>query len=176
MGKKISQLTPGTSVIATDLFEKEIVSPNSSAYITGQILIDFITPSNISTIKFSLTSVQILQLFSTPLLVIAAPSNLYAIRVLEYSANLIFATTAYTSSANDLMLITDTATTGQMGVQIFTATATSHRRGFDLSGVSPTTTGQLIAGKALYVQAATQNPTLGDSPIDIYITYELLKL
>lgn len=122
----------------------------------------------------SLTSAQILTGFSVPVLCIAAPGAGLAIRVIESSQSLTFNTTAYSVQATGT-LITDTATIEQTAGVILSATVTTHRIMADVA-VTATADTQLIANKALYFKVKTANPTLGNSAMIVYITYEIVTL
>lgn len=125
-------------------------------------------------VKIHITSAQLLTANSVPVLCVSAPMAGIAIRVLNASIGLTFNTTPYASNVNCL-LITDTSNKEQVRATILDATVSTDRRVVDTSAQGVTDT-QIISGKALYFKVETGNPTLGNSSIDVYITYELITL
>ncbi len=127
------------------------------------------------TVKKTITSAEILNGFSVPVLAIAAPGAGYAIRVNRASARLNFNSVAY-GTASNIALITDTANLHQMICStLITATITQHGN-FSTNGITGATDTQILENKALYFKVLQTNASAGNSTLDLYITYELVQL
>lgn len=133
-----------------------------------------IMPANYYQIKVSVSSAQTLTGNSVPILAIAAPLSTQAIRVLRSSCRLNCGTITY-AGATTWLLITDTANNDQQRVSLITATVSTHRV-FVTQPFAGVTDTIIIAGKAVYIKAASANPTLGNGTFDFYITYEIVDL
>jgi len=122
----------------------------------------------------TIPSADVLNLFTTPYLLIDSPGAGYYIQVLTASCQVDFNTTAYTVSTT-LNIYTDTATRVQ---HVFSnaLNATLNRIGVSTQqGTSAAADTQLISNKGIYLQAQTTNPLLGDSDIIIYLTYRIIQ-
>ena len=122
----------------------------------------------------TIPSADVLNLFTTPYLLIDSPGAGYYIQVLTASCQVDFNTTAYTVSTT-LNIYTDTATRVQ---HVFSngLNATVNRIGVSAQqGISGAADTQLISNKGIYLQAQTTNPLLGDSDIIIYLTYRIIQ-
>lgn len=122
----------------------------------------------------TIPSADVLNLFTTPYLLIDSPGAGYYIQVLTAACQVDFNTTAYTVSTT-LNIYTDTATRVQ---HVFSngLNATVSRIGVSAQqGVSGAADTQLISNKGIYLQAQTTNPLLGDSDIIIYLTYRIIQ-
>jgi trimeric autotransporter adhesin len=148
-------------------------SPNTPLHVVGSATIGD-NENVINTVKVSLTAGQVSTLSSSPVLCIPAPAAGYAIRVVRASVALTFVSAAYTSSTQ-VFLYTDTATLNQASCIILLATTSMHRTFIDVAAGIDATSTQLISAKGLYLKTAG-DPASGDSGIDLYITYELIKI
>jgi len=175
--KSVPQLTAKTSSTSGDLYH--LVRSNVDYKIDFDDLQTSILGGTAGeiTYKASLTiaTANVLTLFGTPLLLIAAPSASYAIQVEHVAIYVNFNSVAYATNM-DVDVYTDTATNVQFRAtnalnatvsRIATATAQA------ATGAANT---QLIAGKAVYVKVPAGNPTAGDSEVRIYVTYKLIEL
>lgn len=133
-----------------------------------------LAPADLLIAKVTLSSAQILALFTTPITVIAAPGAGKLINLINVTARLNYNSIAYGAGNDDIAfslnawtLVTFTGflsnTTNYAG--IFSAFANAD----DIS-VSP------IANQPVTVAALTGNPTLGNSTVDIYATYNIITL
>ena len=123
------------------------------------------------TTKVTIPTAQVLTLNSTPRTIITNTNGSTAINILSAKARLVFNTTAYSNV--QLNLITDNASVSQGDLADLTAEPTTTISKF--SNNSNGNASQLVAARSLKLRASA-NPTLGDSDIDIYVTYELVTL
>lgn len=125
----------------------------------------------IYTKKVSLTSAQILDLFSTPVTLVNAPGVGKGILMIISVAKWNFVTSAYTTAGNALRIRCATNTTSQTSsTSLLTATSSGIRSLVYTSNIN------ITENQALIVDQATANPTGGDSTLDLYITYQIISL
>lgn len=126
--------------------------------------------------KTTVTSSQILNIMTTPIIVLAAPASGYANNILGISMDMVYSGTAYTGSTAAFMKFfsesgsTASATTfnvvWQDPFKMYTANNNIKQGvGKNIAGSVFTTIGSLYMGNS----AA---PALGNSNIDIYVVYE----
>lgn len=130
-------------------------------------------PSGLLHDTVNLTSAQILNLSSIPVLAIAAPGAGYVISVVSASAKMTFLTAAYATSTI-IGLCTATAALCQFTNSNLIGSASTI-----LQHISTPVTGsgtQLVDNQALNITAPIADPTTGGGSLEIYITYELIKL
>lgn len=122
----------------------------------------------------SIASANVLNLGTTPYLLIASPGAGYYIQVLSASCKVDFNTTAYAVSISP-SVYTDTATSDQH--TFFNAlNATVSRISVSAQqGISAAADTQLISNKGVYLTSGGVNPTAGDSDIIIYLTYKIVQ-
>jgi Collagen triple helix repeat (20 copies) len=129
----------------------------------------------INTVKVSLTAAECGNLASSPKLCIAAPGSGYAIRIISASGKMNFGTTAYTSNSTVELYTTGSTLYQYYSSGLLAAAINMHRLfapkvlTLDVNGT------QLIDNAALYARTGG-NAASGDGTLDIYITYELVKL
>ena len=175
--KSVPQLTAKTSSVSGDLFH--LVRDNVDYKIDFDDLQTSIIGGTAGEIiyKASLTiaTADVLTLFATPLLIVAAPAAGYHIEVVNATAKITYNSIAYATNTT-LTLIIDTATVAcvNFGTAWLSATATKISNGLSATstGVSDT---QLIAAKGLYVKVATGNPTAGNSEVRVYVSYRIVQ-
>ena len=125
--------------------------------------------NGIKQISITLSSAQILSIYSTPIEIIPAPGNGKFIEIMSASCKVDFNTTPY--SANLLHLITDTATEPQFrNVKILTATGSVIWKFGEITANDAADT-QIIENKGIYVTSVSSDPVDGDSSITIYVCY-----
>ena len=164
---KITDLTLGaTPLTGTELLE--IVQSGTSLKITSQDIANLAT----RTTKVTLSSAEILALFTTPKTLVAAQGANTVIQLISVMANYNFNTTAY-STSTDLQfsignwagLVTISSILANTGNKIYTVLS-SPTNG-DPSGITNT---------ALRVIAPSGNPITGNSTVDLYVTYKVISL
>jgi hypothetical protein len=159
-----------SNVTLINTFDTEITESNSM-YINGVVLnADSLNQTKTVTIP----SADVLTLFTTPYLLIPSPGAGYYIQVLTAACKVDFNTTAYTVSTT-LNVYTDTATRVQHLFNNSLNATVSRIAVSSQQGISGAADTQLISDKAVYLQAQTTNPLLGDSDIIIYLTYRIIQ-
>jgi len=157
---------------ATDIYPGELFynTADSSLFTNGDNGI-----VNIGTItkKVSLSSVQILALNTTPITLVAAPGVGKYIHVLYTTANLTFGTTSYATSS--ILSATFGGIQCVTELDILDASLSVHRQFQVCTCISGAATTQILDNTALVVETGA-DPTLGDSTVDIYITYKIITL
>lgn len=124
--------------------------------------------------KTSLTTAQVLALFTTPIQLISAPGVGFAIQVIKSSAKLNYNTSAYATNLV-LGIGSPTASVNQETITGLLGAAISKTQNGLAIGSTATET-QLIANAAINVSVLVGNPTVGNSSIDIYLTYRIITL
>jgi hypothetical protein len=122
-------------------------------------------------VKVPLTAAQIMTLNSIPVLAIPAPGVGKAIEIISGSANLIFNTTAYTSSS--LRLQPTSATGSQFSAVNLFLSAISTRFSRMLQVI--VTDVSVIENEPINITSDADS-VVGDSPINIYISYRIITL
>lgn len=120
--------------------------------------------------RLDILSAQVLQLNTTPQLLIAAPGAGKYIEIIQCSCGLTYNSVAYATTSG-VQLITDTAAIAQFIISpILNAVASTIRTGqfVSASGTSDT---QCLENKAIYVKAPSADPTSGNSNIVVYACY-----
>lgn len=163
---KISALT----AITPPLAGTEVL-PIVQGGVTKKVTVDQL--SKVHTVKISITSAQVLTLFSVPVLAVSAPGAGFHIRVTSCSCKLTFNSVAYATSVD---IFISTATANNIQYQIIgglNGTVTGNKLGVSDQAIYATDT-QLISNQAVYIQASGADPTAGNSNIIVYITYEIV--
>lgn len=159
------------------------ILPTALPTVTGQVLSSTTGGTMswmpiIQTVKTTVTSVQILQLNTTPIQLIPAPGAGFAIDVISIVASIAtYAGTPYATNTT-LLYIIDTATVEfALESHILVSTvARINKSIFGNANAFGATSTQLLENKALMVKANTGNPTAGNSDINFYITYKIITL
>lgn len=164
--EKISLLAPAPNPV--DGSELAVIVQSGTTY--------KITIENFNTskrVKISIPSADILNSFSVPILAIAAPGAGYHIRITSCSSKLIFNSIAYATEL-DLAVYTDTANNVQYLIQgALNGTVTGNKLGVINSAIFAADT-QLLSNKAIYIEASGADPTLGNSDVVVYLSYEIV--
>lgn len=126
-------------------------------------------------VKVSIPSAAVLTLNSVPVFAIAAPGVGYAIRIVAFCVRTIFGSVPYATNV-DLSVYNLTANNTQgYCVGALNATVDSIRNGnIELAGFATDT--QIMENDDIYISNPAGDPTAGDSDIDVYIDYEIIKL
>ncbi|MGV8130848.1 MAG: hypothetical protein ACP5N7_01980 [Candidatus Pacearchaeota archaeon] len=133
------------------------------------------------TVKTTLSSADILSLNSTPIVITPAVGTGKIMQVLEVSGRLRFNTTAY--SVSNALVVLDAGSGSALfrdGTAIgsgilLPATSTTIGR-FTPTSAGNTPAVAISENASLKIQAVTADPTLGDSEMDIYVTYKVVTL
>ncbi len=125
-------------------------------------------------IKISLTSAQILLLFTTPITLLPAPG---VGKIYEFSnifARMNFLTAAYATNVNLTLYYNINVAVGQNSNVL---TSTSTRTGMiTKSAIAGPTIDQYPTNSPFLVTVPIGNPTGGGGSMDIYLTYQILTL
>ncbi|MCB1711758.1 MAG: hypothetical protein KDH96_04540 [Candidatus Riesia sp.] len=129
----------------------------------------------IRTVKISLTPAQVRSLGSTPIVAVAAPGVGKAIEVFTAMARITFGSVAY-NGGGDLDVACSSAGASQSQYRYDPTFLANTSNNFvilqrKVSGASP----QIIENNALVIRSGS-NSTVGDSPVDVYITYRIADL
>jgi hypothetical protein len=159
-----------SNVTLINTFDTEITE-SDSMYINGVVLnADSLNQTKIVTIP----SADVLNLGTTPYLLIDSPGVGYYIQVLTAACKVNFNTTAYATNTT-INIYTDTATRVQ---HVFSngLNATLSRIAVSAQqGINGAADTQLISDKGVYLKTQTTSPTAGDSDIIIYLTYRIIQ-
>ena len=133
--------------------------------------------SSTATVEYSLTSSDILNLYSTPLQLVAAPGSGYAIEVLSAVFNYTFKSVAYATNTT-LLLYTYNATNAQIACPGLISLGSSKiisSTSFTISTDSKTN-GILADNLGLYLTVGVGNPTAGDGTLKVNVMYRVITV
>lgn len=170
--RQISQLTAGTIGTTDLLVFQDAAGAAEAKKATVQDVLNLAGGSGVQTVKVSLTSADILALNSTPYTLVAAQGAGTMINVLKVWYLYRFVTTAYTGGG--LLTVT-------MGpINIAPALANLLSSSTDLigrpgTGVTTTTSSFGYDNTPVLLNCSLAQ-TLGDSTLDVYVTYDVITL
>lgn len=168
--KKITALTAVTTPIDQTFNGIPFVQGGVTKKVSPQDLL------GIYRTKISIPSAQVLTLGTIPVLAIPSPGVGFAIQIIKMTGHNIFNSVAYSGGSN-FVAITDTATRPQFSFAFLpqmTVDAIEFGVLQDFTGVTST---QIIEDKAVYLKSFTGiDYTLGDSDIEVYLTWELIAV
>jgi hypothetical protein len=165
--QKISARTAATTLVGTEIIP--VVQSGVDAQTTAQAISDL----SVRKVKVSVSSAEILALFTTPKTLVAAPGAgkmILPLRVLVYGH---FGTVAYTGNTtlqigNSTLFSTNlTAALGFSADQLATYTLITN---------AGTSTPAASINTALQLTTLSGNPTAGDSTVDIHVTYIIVTI
>lgn len=166
--KKISQLSVATSPLAR-------LAPIPTVQAGVTVRTNAADVSGLYIVKIAIPSAAVLTIGSTPILAIAAPGVGYAVRIVSTTARNNFNTTAYIGS--NLEAKTQTATRPQFTFAYILGSSLANIEVGVLQDFTSTASTQIIENKGIYITTFSgADPTLGDSDIDVYLTYEIIAL
>jgi hypothetical protein len=128
---------------------------------------------NVFNVKVSLTSAEILALFTTPKVLVAAPGAGKVIMPLRILINMVYNSATYATNTNliaGLNTVFQTTLTGALGF------STNQLATYTLITAAGTSTPATSTNVSFTLSAATGNPTAGNSPLDVYLTYTVITL
>lgn len=174
--KNITLINSSGCIISSGLKNVSLQNTFDLTVTSGDIAYTNSTISSSNTfVKTRIPTASVLNLFSSPYLLVAAPPPGYYILVVEACCKVIYNSAPY-ATYTSLEFKTDTADISQyLILTVLNANTTKIITGrYDASAPNNTTT-QLISGKALYLTTTTGNPTAGNSDLDIYLTYKIVE-
>jgi len=144
---------------------------------TIQDVADLVTAGEVVTVKVSLTSAEILNLFTTPKQIIAAPGAGFCIQPICFFYEYNYGTTTYnTNQTLELRYAGVAANVNSNTIlsRIFSVKARQGSLSTTLLTYIDST--QEIENKAFEVTVQTGNPTDGDGTLNIHVTYCIISL
>jgi hypothetical protein len=123
--------------------------------------------------KVTISSAQILALNSTPQVLIAAGGAGTIIQVVNLTLYLDYGTVAYATNLNLQTYLGTMTPTNNLSASILASTADNI---YQNSSISFSDTLANTVNQPLYLKVNTGNPTAGDSPLYVYVTYRIITL
>lgn len=117
--------------------------------------------------KTTIATVNVLTLNGSPIEAVAAPASGHVYEILSVVGRIVFNSIAYTTNLNLQIKVGSDSVASNSSLL---ADTTTKIRKFALSA------GTLVVASAITISVATGNPAVGNSPIDIYITYRDIEL
>jgi hypothetical protein len=137
---------------------------------------DSIPVGTVVTVKRTLSSAEILAGFATPISIVAAPGAGKYIRVLSALYRLNFGTAAYAAANTSTIHFTgSTANLVTANTAILPGTANAINQVSAIAATFATGSDDPV-NKAVEWSVSGNNPTTGDSTIDVYLTYVVVTL
>lgn len=166
----ISQLVYNQPVYFKSVFDASLGDGTANIYILYRIInANPPAPAILDTIV-TLTSAQILSLFTTPVTLIPAPGSNKTIEVVSMTDKLIFNTTAYLGNRT-LVAKTATATGNQAVGTVLNQIANCKHH---MIVTAPIGLSQILSNQPLIATTLPGDPTTGDSSIQLHIFYRIL--
>ena len=126
--------------------------------------------------KVLIPSVEVLQLFTTPKQLVAAPGVGLAIEIISSSIECVFNTISYATNVS-FILITNNANTQQFSDDRILSSTIARITESSKTGAPFTVSDtQIIENEALTASVLIGNPTGGDSDINVYVSYRILTV
>jgi hypothetical protein len=127
-------------------------------------------------VKVSLSSAQILNMFSSPVVLVPAPGAGYAIDVISIMVRFTYGTIAYSGNTN-LIIQSSHLTPLAIGTNSVILPSSVNRMGAIVkNGISGVAANQYQENSAIQITTQTGNPSAGDGTLDVYITYGIVTL
>lgn len=123
----------------------------------------------------TLTSAQVLAIFTTPVTIVPAPGSGLALVPVAWLSNYTYGGTAYTDGGGNFQLQAGTSVLGSFATAagFWTASASEMKL---LSNFTPNLTVTNWANKAVTVQQSTGNPTLGNGTVTVTVAYMVVPV
>ena len=168
--KAVASIPKGFVGMLVDTITNEIVLFDSN----GIIASGSSGGTDVISTKLSLTSVEVLALNTTPIEIVAAPGVGKVILPFSSMLRVIFNTTPY--SNGPVLILKNTGADDPIVSFGLGLEANNNRIIIGLPSGGSSTDSQIIENTALIATAFGGNPTLGDSPVDVYLTYVIITL
>jgi len=135
-------------------------------------------------IKRTLTSAELLAIFTTPIQLVAAPGVGKVVVPITIALSYRYNTIAYTDNGGDIIIMPngggapqDWASAAFHGVNFWTKTTHQFRaQGYSLAIVAAGLLSSAYDNKALMIANDTANPTLGNGTIIVTVNYQIFDL
>lgn len=172
--RQIYQLGAGT-VAEDKVIAFQIADGSTEAKkCTVQDIIDLVPTSSgiLNIVKVSLSSAELLQIGTTPIVVVPAQGAGTIIRPISVNAVVNFNTTAY--SVNPTLTLFEGGWLPLLNMNnILSASATTY---FNYPSLTTITTISNVINEDLMVYGGSGDPSGGDSTVDLYVTYVVITL
>lgn len=145
------------------------MNPQGKQYVIGLASYPYQAPESVFTyFETTLTSAQILDLFTTPIELIAAPSATEVISITKAIVTLKYGTATYVSAGN-LNITQGSNNMAQFGATVIAATA-------DKTSQVLSSSATLTPGTAVDIKVTGANPTTGDGELKVQLWYNVVQL
>lgn len=174
---KVSDLTAASALDGTELYYG--VQSSADRKVTGAQIRTLV--GGVSTAAITISSAELLAIFTSPKVIVAAPGAGFAIQVLDYIFEYKFNTVAYTIN-NDIILNYTGDTTKAIDNYLLSTFLTSTQSVFGPgSGSEKAATATFpltynrttVENKAVQVTGLVGNPTLGDGVLYVTLRYRI---
>lgn len=126
------------------------------------------------TVKTTLSSSDVLSMGSTPIIPTMTVPSGYMVQITEVCGRVNYNTTPYaTNTTINIVFSTAVGQSVWQNANLLPGTSTEIRRFVKTSGSGAEV---IIPNDVLVITCTAGNPTAGDSTVDVWITYELIKL
>lgn len=139
------------------------------------IVVNGLVNNGIFSMSLSLTSTQILNLFSSPMQIVAPPGVGKYIEVISASTEITYVSSPYTTHTS-LLLINNGAAASQIIDGNALLSTISKITRFNNFGFASSAQTQIITNTALNISVVTGDPTGGDSTIKINLIYRIVTV
>lgn len=165
---KISALTQLTVLDGTE--DLPIVDAGVTRRCSTQAIADLAIINEVITV----TSAEILALFTTPKILVPAPGANHFVRVIAITEKVVFNSAAYSVTTSKIKY------DGGAGGHSFMSNIAVAQTDNQIYNLLPSTSSQFassdVLNKAVVIQADASNPTGGNSSLKIFISYQILDL
>lgn len=142
---------------------------NANTYNSSDILGD-----NVKTAIVSVTSAQVLALFTTPIQMIAAPPAGYFIDIIRVHSSIAFNTTIYATNTSAGLQFAGAPTVMCSSSQLLVSSVSRNILWTVAAGLVTSGQTSILSAAAVNLVVLTGNPTDGNSPIKMFIDYKIL--
>jgi hypothetical protein len=153
------------------------MAANSDSLVASQKAIKTYIDSVAKFVKVSITSAEILQMFTTPKVLVAAPGAGKLIVPISFTFRINYLTTAYATNTN---MIFGWGSTSGGALATYTSILAQSQNVLELNAIGSVFgvfgSNASLVNQPLTARVPTGNPTAGDSSIDWYITYMIITL
>lgn len=153
----------------------DFTTVNNILYPSVQAVDNRVSSNEVLTNKISLTSAQILALFTTPRQLVAAPGIGKMIEVLSIFGRLNFNSVAYATNTNLNFYLGSSVLSLASNINLINGTSSRIGK-FVFTAISGSTNGNMQENAAVMVNVPGSNPTAGNSTLDLYVTYKIVTL
>jgi len=171
-----SQLKTQIDTDITNKVSSNTITPTNVGLNTKAI-VDYVDQEkNIKTVKTTITEAQILQLFTTPIVILTSTTSGIAKIPLNIIIKRTVAGTNYTTAANQFSLLSNNNSTYTISLSNSILTGAFPVSYVNFSANANTQIATSLDAETYKLGAYTSNPTGGTGGIDVYVTYMEITL